>query len=52
VKDTCPNGDYTSSSYDGSCGTAPVVAPSIISQVVNVVAPLFDKLLETGPKKT
>lgn len=26
--DPCPNGDYSSSSYDHTCGTAPVIPPT------------------------
>jgi hypothetical protein len=53
TKDNCPNGDYSSSYYDGVCGTAPVATtPTIINKVVDLVAPLMEKLLETGPKGT
>jgi hypothetical protein len=34
-KDTCPNGDFSSSVYDGTCGTAPHQASGTNTGVIN-----------------
>lgn len=47
-RDVCPNGDYSSSYYDGNCGTAPIVANTVIANTGAVIANIPVVVTSTG----
>ena len=47
IKDNCPDGDYTSSYYDGSCGTKPITKTGTIITTGIIAKPINNNTTET-----